>query len=218
MAALLFEIRRVSSDCSASSRSPSASAAGRSPSPREPLPPGRRAVGSGFFSAALITIGAGGDNLAVYIRCCGPPVWPEPSRHSSSSPWVKRSSPSSCSSRAAPAHASRADGIAHYGAPVLYCAIGSWCSPKRARSAYCDDPSDHARGSEAPRREPRHPEGSGCDFWTTTQHVPCACGSSSRCTAMTGHVVVQLHHRVRGRSVHLVRPEVPHGRQAPGKF
>lgn len=28
---------------------------------------GRRAVGSGFVSATLVTIGAGGDNLAVYI-------------------------------------------------------------------------------------------------------------------------------------------------------
>jgi cadmium resistance protein CadD (predicted permease) len=85
----------------------------------------QRAVGSGFLSAALVTVGAGGDNLAVYI-----PLF----RAAHVAGTVETLLVFAVGETlltlfvlVAGRHRrmrDAVDGIAVYGAPVLYCAIG----------------------------------------------------------------------------------------------
>jgi cadmium resistance protein CadD (predicted permease) len=85
----------------------------------------RRAVGSGFVSAALVTIGAGGDNLAVYI-----PLFRATHLTGTVETLLVFALGEALLTLfvlAAGQHRrmrATVDRIAVYGAPVLYCAIG----------------------------------------------------------------------------------------------
>ena len=85
----------------------------------------RRALGAGLTAAALVTIGAGGDNLAVYIPLFrAADAGAQPSRRSSS--WSCEVLLTLFILRAgrAPAQPRRDHRIGAVAAPMLYCVIG----------------------------------------------------------------------------------------------